>query len=89
MIHIILFIIIIIGNILGIISFGKLSKGNKQSHNLVLDDNNDQCKYCRGIDGIHYHIEDRKLYKTENRKTTGKECELCKNNPNDQHIHMI
>ena len=81
MIHIILFIIILIGNILGIISFGNLLNKKRKKNYLVMGENNNPCKYCRGINGIHYHRIDGKLYKRDNWKKSGIECDLCKDYP--------
>ena len=80
---IIIFILVLIGNILGVIAFGKLlpNKSNKSNESLVIGENNNPCKYCRGIDGTHYHRIDGKLYKRDNFKKSGVMCDLCKKYP--------
>ena len=83
---IIIFILVLIGNILGVIAFGKLlpkknTDDQSSGSQLVIGENNNPCKYCRGIDGTHYHRIDGKLYKRDNWKKTGTICDLCKNYP--------
>lgn len=94
MIYILLFILILIGNILGTFAFGKLIKTSNNNRGrdtnntkdcpnseLVLGKNANPCKYCRGIDGVHYHRIDGKLYKRDNYKKSGVMCDLCKKYP--------
>ena len=84
-IQILLYILIIVGTILGTVAFVKVlsDKSNNCDTNKNNDThiekglNDDKCHYCRTIDGNHYHHIDGKIYKRPNYKKSGKMCDIC------------